>query len=170
MSFPRAVCRYDPARFELGASDLIGLVLVVALAAWLWWILHFRRIPSPPGPYGVGAAAGLGAVATCLVVWLANPYMALLLVPLVHLVAVLGTQGRRPAALALPVLAVAALPLVIALVYVASELGWGASTPLQLTALMAGGGIGPVQAIGCVFTLASVAAVTTAALATVRTT
>jgi len=167
---PSSGVPYDPARFELVASELIGLFLVVALAAWLWWILHLRRIPSPPGPHGVGAAAGLGAVATCLVVWLANPYMALLLVPLVHLVAVLGTQGRRPAALALPVLAVAALPLVIALVYVASELGWAASTPLQLAALMAGGGIGPVQAIGCVFTLASVAAVTTAALATVRTT
>jgi hypothetical protein len=167
---PSSGVPYDPARFELGVSDLIGLVLVVALAAWLWWILHLRRIPSPPGPFGVGAAAGLAAVAACVVVWLANPYMALLLVPLVHLVAVLGTQGRRPAALALPVLVVAALPLVIALVYVASELGWGASTPLQLTALMAGGGIGPVQAIGCVFTLASVAAVTTAALATVRTT
>ena len=106
-----------------------------------------------PGRYGVGAAAGLAAVAACFVVWLANPYLALLLVPLVHLVAVLGTQGRRPAALALPVLAVAALPLAVALVYVASELGWGASTPLQLAALMAGGGIGPVQAIGCVFTL-----------------
>ena len=89
-----------------------------------------------------GAAAGLAAVAACVVVWLANPYLALLLVPLVHLVAVLGTRGRRPAALALPVLAVAALPLVAALVYVASELDWGASTPLQLAALMAGGGIG----------------------------
>ena len=88
--------------------------------------------------------------------------------PLVHLVAVLGARGRRPAALAVPVLAVAALPLAAALIYVASELDWGASTPLQLAALMAGGGIGPVQAIGGVFTLSSVAAVATAALATVR--
>ena len=167
---PSSGVPYDPARFDLGASEVIGLVLVVALAAWLWWILHLRRIPSPPGPYGVGAAAGLAAVAACLVVWLANPYMALLLVPLVHLVAVLGTKGRRPAALTLPVLAVAALPLAVGLIYVAAELDWGTSTPLQLAALMAGGGIGPVQAIASVFTLTSVAAVATAALATVRAT
>ncbi len=159
---------YDPARVELGASEVIGLILVIALAAWLWWILHLRRVPSPPGSLGAGAAAGLAAVAACFVVWLVNPYMALLLVPLVHLVAVLGTQGRRPAALALPVLALAAVPLAVALIYVASELGWGTSTPLELAALMAGGGIGFIQAIGVFFTLTSVGAVATAALATVR--
>ncbi|MDX6586628.1 MAG: hypothetical protein QOI31_1101 [Solirubrobacterales bacterium] len=165
---PSSGIPYDPSRFGFGASEAIGLILLVAFAAWLWWVLHLRRIPSPPGPLGGGAAAGLTAVAASIVVWLANPYLALLLVPLVHLVAVLGTQGRRPAALALPVLALAAAPLAVALIYVASELDWGASTPLQLAALMAGGGIGPVQAIGCVFTLSSVAAVATAALATVR--
>jgi hypothetical protein len=165
---PSSGVPYDPARFELGVSEAVGLVLVIGLAAWLWWVLHLRRIPSPPGALGVGAAAGLAAVAACVVVWLANPYMALLLVPLAHLVAVLGTQGRRPAALAMPVLALTALPLAVALVYVGSELDWGASTPLQLAVLMAGGGIGPVQAIGCVLTLSSVAAVATAALATAR--
>jgi hypothetical protein len=107
-------------------------------------------------------------VAACLLVWLANPYLALLLVPLVHLVAVLGTQGRRPAALVMPLLIVGALPLAAALTYVASTLDWGASLPLQLATLMAGGGIGALQAIGAVFTLASVAAMAAAALATVR--
>ena len=159
---------YDPAGVELGASEAIALVLLLALAGWLWWILHLRRIPDPPGPLAAGAAAGLAAVAACLVVWLANPYLALLLVPLVHLVAVLGTKGRRPAALVMPLLIVAALPLAAALIYVASTLDWGASLPLQLVTLMAGGGIGALQAIGAVFTLASVAAVAHSALVTVR--
>ena len=159
---------YDPARIELGAAEAVALALVVLLAAWLWWILHLRRIPSPPGPLGAGAAAGLAALAAAFFVWLANPYLALLLVPLVHVVAVLGTKGRHPAGFALPALALAAVPLVAALVYVASELDWGASAPLQLAALMAGGGIGPAQAIAGVFALSSVAAVVTAALATVR--
>ena len=159
---------YDPARVELGASEAIALVLLVLLAAWLWWILHLRRVPAPPGPRGAGAAAALAAVAATGVVWLANPYLALLLLPLVHVVAVLGTAGRRPAALALPALALALVPLLAALVYVASALDWGASVPVQLAALVAGGGIGPVQAIGALFALSSVAAVTTAALATVR--
>lgn len=160
---------YDPAVIELGAIEAIGLILLVVLAGALWWILHLRRIPAPPGPHGAGAAAGLAAVGAAFVVWLANPYLSLLLVPLVHLVAIFGTQGRRPAALALPALAVGALPLLAALVYVASELDWGASTPVQLAALMTGGGIGPVQAIGCVFALTSVAAVVSAALATAGT-
>ena len=159
---------YDPAQYGLGAIEVVALVALVALAGWLWWTLHLRRIPVPPGPSAAGAAAGLAAVAACFGVWLANPYLALLLLPLVHLVAVLGARGRRPGALVMPALVVGALPLAIALVYVASELGWGASTPLQLAALMAGGGIGPVQAIGCVLTLTSVAAVASAALATVR--
>ena len=159
---------YDPAGVELGASEAIALVLLLALAGWLWWILHLRRIPAPPGPLAAGAAAGLAGVAACLLVWLANPYLALLLVPLVHLVAVLGTKGRRPAALVTPLLVVATLPLAAALVYVASTLDWGASLPLQLVTLMAGGGIGALQAIGAVFTLASVAAVAASAFATVR--
>ncbi len=159
---------YDPASVELGVTEVVALLLVTGLAGWLWWVLHLRRVPSPPGPLGLGAAAGLTAVAACLVVWLANPYFALLLVPLVHVVAVLGARGRRPAALAVPVTLLAALPLAAALIYVASALDWGASSPVQLAALMAGGGVGFVQAIGGAFALSSVAAVVTASLATVR--
>ncbi len=81
-----------------------------------------------PALSALGAAAGLTAVAACLVVWLANPYFALLLVPLVHVVAILGARGS-PAGGVLRSrrLALAALPLLAALVYVASALDWGAS-------------------------------------------
>lgn len=165
---PASGVPYDPARYELGVGEAVALVSLVALAAWLWWILRLRRFPSPPGPVALGAAAGLAAVAACFVVWLANPYLALLLLPLVHVVAVLGARGRRPAGLAVPAVVIGAVPLAGALVYVASELDWGASAPWQLAILTAGGGIGPVQAIGSAFVLASVAAVVTAALALLR--
>ena len=166
---PSAGLPYDPASVELGVTEAIALVLLIGLAGWLWWVLHLRRIPTPPGALGVGAAAGVASVAACFLVCLANPYFALLLVPLVHVVAVLGMRGRRPAALALPVASLAAVPLVAAVVYVASTLEWGASLPVQLAALMAGGAIGPVQALGGASVLTSVAAVVTAALSTVRT-
>jgi hypothetical protein len=165
---PAAGVPYDPAGVEPGASEAIALGLLLVLAGWLWWILHLRRIPAPPGPVAAGAAAGLAGVAACLLVWLANPYLALLLVPLVHLVAVLGAKGRRPAALVMPLLIVGALPLAAALIYVASTLDWGASLPLQVATLVAGGGIGAIQAIGAAFALASVAAVAVSALATAR--
>ncbi len=165
---PSSGIPYDPARYGLGLSEAVTLVLLFALAAWLWWILHLRRLPSPPGPYALGAASGLAGVAACLVVWATNPYQALLLVPLVHVVAVLGAKGRRPAGLAIPVSLLAAVPLLAAFIYVASALDWGSSAPWQLTVLMAGGGIGPLQAIGSVFVLASVAAVVVGALSTAR--
>jgi hypothetical protein len=159
---------YDPAAIELGVVDALALLLALALAGSAWWILHLRRIPSPPGPRGAGAAAGLVAVAATMLTWIANPYFALLLVPLAHLVAVFAAAGRRPGALVLPAVAAASLPLLAAVVYVGSELDWGASAPVQLAALMGGGGIGPVQAIGGAVALFSAAAVTTAALATRR--
>ena len=160
---------YDPASIESDVIEVVALVLVVAAAAALWWILHLRRVPAPPGATAAGAAAGLMASAAAVLVWFANPYLALLLVPLVHLVAVHGARGSRPAVLAVPAVMLGLLPLAAALFHVASVLEWGASTPLQLAALMAGGGIGPVQALGCLFVLASVGAVVTSALATAKT-
>lgn len=164
--FPSVGVPYDPGSVEIGVVEGAGMLLLAVLAGSLWWALHLRRPPSPPGPRGAGAAAGLVAALAALLVWFANPYLALLLAPLVHVVSVLGSQGRRPAALALPILGLAALPLTVAIVYVASELDWGTSAPLQLAALVAGGGIGPFQALGSLLVLSSVAAVVVGALAT----
>ena len=167
-AIPASGVPYDPARYELGAGEALVLLLLLGLAGWLWWVLRLRRIPSATGPVAAGGAASLLAVASGAVVWLANPYLALVLLPLVHVVAVLGASGKRPAQLAIPALILAAVPLLGSVVYVASALDWGASTPWQLVVLMAGGGIGPLQAVGGAFALASVAAVVTASLATVR--
>ena len=165
---PSSGVPYDPARYELGVAEGVVLVLLVALAAWVWQVLHLRRIPSAPGPLATGAAAGLVGVAASLVVWLANPYLALLLVPLTHVVAVLGTRDCRPAALVLPAVLLAAIPLALAIVYVGSALDWGATAPWQLVVLMGGGGIGPAQAIGGLFALSSVAAMALSALGVAR--
>ncbi len=165
---PASSVPYDPARYSLGAGEALVLGLLVALAAWLWWVMRLRRLPASSSPGSSGGAAGLAASAACVLAWLANPYLALVLVPLVHVVCVMGVQGKRPAALALPMLVVASLPLAGALAYVASELGWVASTPWQLSVLVAGAGIGPVEAVGAALVLASAAALVTAALATAR--
>lgn len=167
---PASGVPYDPARYELGLAGIIVLVLLLALAWWLWWVLALRRIPSRSGPMAAGGAAGLSAVAACALVWLANPYLALVLLPLVHVVAVFGAGETRRSRLAVLTVAVAAIPLLGSIVYVASTLDWGVSAPWQLAVLMAGGGIGPVEAIAGAFVLASVAAVARAAMATVSAT
>lgn len=163
---PASGVPYDPARFELGAAEAVVLVLVAALAAWLWWVLRLRRPPASLKPAAIGGAAGVAAVTACVLVWIANPYLALVLLPLVHVIAVFGADDRRPAKLAIPVLLIAALPLAASLVYVSSVLDWGASAPWQLAVLIAGGGIPPIQALGAAFALASVAAIALSAFAT----
>ncbi len=169
-AIPSSGVPYDPARYELGISESLTLLLLLALAGWLWWALGLRRVPSSAGALAAGGAAGLVSVAACTVVWLANPYLALVLLPFVHVVAVLGAQGARTAQLAVPALVLAAVPLAAALAYVASALGWGVSAPWQLAVLTAGGGIGPVEALGGAFVLASAAAVVAAALSARRAT
>ncbi|MDQ3728658.1 MAG: hypothetical protein M3355_03615 [Actinomycetota bacterium] len=159
---------YDPARYDLGPGEAAALVLLGALAIWLWWVLGLRRVPPPPSAHALGAAAGLLAVAACLLVWIANPYLALVLLPLIHMVAILGARGRRPAGLALPALAIAVIPLLASTLYVASALDWGGSSPWQLAVLVAGEGFEPLQVVSGFMVAASVAGVLTAALATAR--
>ncbi|HYH61117.1 MAG TPA: hypothetical protein VD766_04565 [Solirubrobacterales bacterium] len=159
---------YDPARYELGVGEAAMLVLLVALAIWLWWVIGLRRMPPNQRPRALGAASGLLAVVACVLVWIANAYLALVLLPLAHLVAVLGTSGRRPAALAVPLLVLGTVPLAAATIYVASALDWGSSTPWQLAVLVGGGGFQVLQVVGGFLFVASVAGVLTAALATAR--
>ena len=63
---PASGVPYDPARYELGVGEAVMLVLLVALAVWLWWILRLRRIPLRPAPRALGGAAGLAAVVACV--------------------------------------------------------------------------------------------------------
>ncbi|MEJ7875180.1 MAG: hypothetical protein WKF62_00855, partial [Solirubrobacterales bacterium] len=136
---PGAGVPYDPAQYDLGLAEAAALVLLGALAIWLWWVLGLRRVPPSPSAQALGAAAGLLAVAACLLVWITNPYLALVLLPLIHLIAIFGARDRRPAALALPAFAVAVIPLGASTLYVASALDWGGSLPWQLAVLVAGG-------------------------------
>jgi hypothetical protein len=172
-AIPASGVPYDPSRYELGVGEGLTLIVLGALAAWLWWLLHLRRLPGARDGGGrdrraAGGAAGLLAVIACVLVWLANPYLALVLVPLVHVVAVLGTGGSRPGLFVFPVLVVAAIPFAAALVYVSTVLDWGLSAPWQLAVLMAGGGVGPLEAVAGSFVLASVAAVALTAIATLK--
>lgn len=153
---------YDPGRYDLGASEVALLTLVFALAAWVWWILGVRRVPDS---HGCGAASGLLAAAGCLLVSVGNPYLALVLLPLTHVVAVHGAEERLRAMIAVPAFVVALAPLVLVVGHVASVLGWGASAPWQLAALGLGGGLGVLPVAGFVLCFASALAVTWAAVA-----
>jgi hypothetical protein len=98
------------------------------------------------------------------VAWLVNPYLALVLAPLAHLAA-LGALSEAPAKrFAAPALGLAALPMTMVILVVASELGWEAATPWHLVELVGGGGIGAFAAAATVLALSAAAATVWAAI------
>jgi hypothetical protein len=133
---------------DLGGSAVRG-VLAVALAlglAWLAWPWGVRRLGLRVRPDDDGAGLALLTVllAVAIVVWLSNPYAALLVVGALHLWLLLvspRTRPPRPAALVL--VAVALMPLVLLIVFYARELGVGPSgIAWDAVLLLAGGHVG----------------------------
>jgi hypothetical protein len=156
-----------PLPVQAGALALGGTaaraLLAVALAlglAWLAWPFLVRRLGlrTRPDDDAAGLALLTVLLAVTIVVWLSNPYAALLLVGALHLWLLLvspRTRPPRPVALALVV--VALVPLALLIAFYARELGvgpggivWGA------VLLLAGGHVGVAATVlwsigfGCV--------------------
>jgi Peptidase family M28 len=161
---PRPDVPYDPGRFAIGPMEVIALVLFAGLALAAWWILGLRRAPARPEPVVLGAAAGAACLTACLVAWLANPYLALAMAPLAHVVMVHAASGRLAAGAAIGAALVAALPMLALVLHVADALDWGATTPWQLVVLVAGGGLGFLASASLAVALVAVVAVVRAAL------
>jgi hypothetical protein len=158
-----------------GAIALLVLVGVVIVAGLVWLRPAVARILRPglrrggpaEEPVAAGAAAGLLLVLCLLtvIVWLASPFAAILLVPALHLwmwIVVPDFRLPRPVVV-LALLAGFALPALILVDY-AVTLGLG---PLRaawaLVLLLAGGTVGLLTALewsvlaGCAFTAAAIA-------------
>jgi hypothetical protein len=133
-------------------AALAVLAFVFVLA---WLVLRpvvLRAVGAARGDPASPAAPVMVIVvltATAIVVWIANPYAAALIVPAAHVwLLALGPGSRlpRPAAVALVLAGLA--PLAIALVVVAHALGLGLETAAwTATLLVAGGHIGPLAVL-----------------------
>jgi hypothetical protein len=163
-ALPKPEVPYDPGRFELGLTEVLALLVFAAATAGAWWALGLRRVPAGPEPATLGAAAGAVVIVACLVAWIANPFLALVLVPLAHVVIVHALDGRRRATLAVAAGAVACVPAAAVLLHVAGALEWGSSAPWQLVVLVAGGGIGLLAAGAVTLALAGLGGVIRAGL------
>jgi hypothetical protein len=154
---------------ELGGSAVRGM-LAVALAlglAWLAWPWGVRRLGlrARPDDDGAGLALLTVLLAVTIVVWLSNPYAALLMVGGLHMWLLLvspRTRPPRPAALAL--VAVALVPLALLIAFYARELGVGpAGIAWDAVLLLAGGHVGIAATVlwslgfGCVVAAALLA-------------
>jgi len=147
-------------------GSAVRAVLAVALVlglGWLAWPSAVRRLGSRVRPDD-DDAAGLAMLTVLLlvgaVVWVLNPYAALLVLPALHLWLLLVSPRTRPtraAALALVVLAL--VPLVLLIAFYARELGVGpGGIAWEAVLLLAGGQVGVAAmvlwslAFGCVAT------------------
>src|SRR5262249_22808586 len=154
----------------------VGLVLALA---WLLWPALMRRLGLAvrPSSDAAGLAMLIVLLAVSVLVWVINPFTALLLLPAAHLWLLVVSpelRPRPPAALALarPALAaVGLLPLALFMSFYAHQLGFGPGR-LAWTAvlLFAGGSVGLGGAIlwslaaGCAVACAMVALVPSARL------
>jgi hypothetical protein len=166
VSAPRAPAPADATPFDGGALAGSAAVVLVFVAGWAGirpaLIRRLRPGGNPSAPdAGVGVLLVLAL--TLLVIWLANPFLAALLVPAAHLwLPVLAPDVRLRRGLALLVVTATVVPL--ALVVIATA-GGGASIlrlPWTLLILLAGGHVGFVASLRwCLMlgTLASVLAV-----------
>jgi hypothetical protein len=144
-----------PARaIPVGGAGVAALVAIALVGALAWLVVRpmlLRRLA--PGTLGrrlegEGAGAALLVLwcALAVVLWLANPYAAALLVPGAHLfLAVVEPGLRLRRALAVALVALAALPFVLVLLAVAGQVGMGpAEFAWACVLLVAGGVIGPL--------------------------
>lgn len=148
---------FDPGAIRVGVTELIALLFLASLLIGVSYIERIWRLPRGCPRQAVAASSGVLGVAACLIAWLANPYLALLLTPIAHVW--IASCRRERSTRSTAVLAVAAaLPVLVALIEIASALDWGISAPWQIVLLVADGQIGLVAALALALCWSSLSA------------
>lgn len=149
---------FDPETIGIGAGEIVVMILLAGAAFGAWHALGLNRVPPGLDSEAAAAALGLVLVGATLLVWVVNPFLALLAVPVAH---AWIPQARRPSPLALPVaivtIAIAVVPVVAAIVSVSSRLDLGGSIPWQTVVMIGDGGIPVAVAVAACVILGSLA-------------
>jgi hypothetical protein len=154
---------FDPRSHSLGVGGAVALVVLLA-GFVLSVVMMLRLRPPAGGDDALTPSIGLLIFAACAVVWLADPFLALLLVPTAHLwlfAALPDLRGRVPLVAALLVLGTV-VPLV-AVGWLGASLGVGWQAPWQLLLMFTGGHFGLAEALamcvlgGCLLAIAELA-------------
>ena len=157
----------------------ITALLAVALTFGLAWLLlgalvrrlGIARAVSRPDGEAAGLPPVLMLTGLACIVWIGNPYTALLLVVALHLWLLIAAPELRPRrGVALCLVAVGLAPLALLIAFYAHQLGYGPGrTAWEAVLLVAGGHIGLGSAVlwsvgfGCAVAVAIVAALPGAA-------
>jgi hypothetical protein len=129
--------------FDATAATAVVAVALTFGLAWLLWGMLVRRLRwgVRPDPEVAGLSMLLVLLGVCLVVWAANPFTALLLLPALHLWLLVVSPELRPGRLgSLALIAAGLAPLVLLIAFYAHQLGLGPGGVLWTAVLLLAGG------------------------------
>lgn len=144
---PRPPFPFDPGLYGLGARGAVAFAAILLVGGASAVLLRLRRITAEQAPPSSLAACGVLAVAACLAIWLANPYLALLLAATAHVWLLALRPGRARAVLAGMLAVAACVPVLVAVAVIANALDLGLSTPWTFAIMVGDGQIGLAVAL-----------------------
>lgn len=116
---------FDPGRLSLGLPELLLLLVIAGATVAGYALAGLLRPPRRPAREALIPALGAAASAGALAIWLLNPFLALLFVPLAHAWLLEARPGRGPRVLAAVVGLLCLLPVLLALRSSAAAVGAG---------------------------------------------
>jgi hypothetical protein len=156
---------FDPGLYELGWRAAIVLVAVAAVFAGLVALLRPDRLPPRPRRQTLATALGTVLSLAVLLLWVRNPFLGLLCLPLAHVWVAAAWPSRSLPPAAVAVLAgLSLVPVAAALAHLSARLDFGVAAPWELLLLVTGGQIDALDAFlgcliaGCLVGLVAVAA------------
>ena len=131
---------------DVGAATATVAVALAFALAWMLWRMFVRRMRwgVRPDSEVAGLSLLLVLVGVCLVVWVANPFTALLALPALHLWLLVASPELRPGrAGSLALVALGLAPLALLISFYAHQLGLGpGGVAWSAVQLLAGGQVG----------------------------
>ena len=157
---------YDPGRFAGGWRA--GIVLVVLVGAFIAACYATRpfSVPRRADHSGLALAAGAVVSVAVLLLWLLNPFLALLAVPVAHAwLAATITDPRLRIGASFAAVAASSIPIAVVLAALGDRLEVGIGLPWHVLLMVAGGHLGPGTALLACAIAGSLVGVLAAALA-----
>jgi hypothetical protein len=156
---PRPEFPFDPGSITVGASEVVVVAVLAGVAFGVWRRLGGNRMPTELDPRAAASALGGLACLAVIAIWIANPFLALLAVPLAHVWILPAGPGRARNRIAVGFSAVLAfVPIAIAVASAAARLGLGLSLPWQGLVMVGDGGVTPLVAVAATGLIAWVGA------------
>ncbi|HSJ18629.1 MAG TPA: M28 family peptidase [Solirubrobacterales bacterium] len=157
---------YDPARFADGWRVAIALVLLLGAFVAACYATRPFSVPRRSDHDGLALAAGAVVSVALLLLWLLNPFLALLAVPAAHTwLAATITDPKPRIGASFAAVAASSIPIAVALGVLGDRLEVGLGIPWHLLLMIAGGQLGAgTSLLGCLI-LGCLVAVLAASLA-----